>query len=260
MRAAAVVGRADPSRPGLVLGLPAPGQPAPGRDRRRPGLRRRSPPPRTPPSVLHDFGARVDPEADVAHDTDAGGRAYQWSFALDLGRTRLVMLDNRCSRVLTAGHREMLPPGEWAWFLDQAHGDYDHLVIGSSLPWLLPPAHPPPRGLERAARRLRPARAAPRWRSRSAARSTWSTGRRSAARSTRWRSCSPARRAARGRARRPGRRRRRRTRPRLDQRALRRRAPLVRGPGRSAPRRARHRCTSSPARRSTTRCRPRCGR
>jgi hypothetical protein len=32
----------------------------------------------------------------------------------------------------------MLPPGEWSWFLDQAHGDYDHLVVGSSLPWLLP--------------------------------------------------------------------------------------------------------------------------
>ena len=30
--------------------------------------------------------------------------------------------------------------GEWSWFLDQAHGVYDHLVVGSSLPWLLPPA------------------------------------------------------------------------------------------------------------------------
>ena len=29
---------------------------------------------------------------------------------------------------------------EWDWFIDQAHGDYDHLVIGSSLPWLMPPA------------------------------------------------------------------------------------------------------------------------
>ncbi len=48
------------------------------------------------------------------------------------------MLDNRCSRVLDPDHRAMLPPGEWAWFLDQAHGDYDHLVVGSSLPWLLP--------------------------------------------------------------------------------------------------------------------------
>jgi PhoD-like phosphatase len=81
--------------------------------------------------LLHDFGRSVDDSAE--HD-------YQWSFALDLGRTRLVMLDNRCNRVLTPGRREMLPPREWAWFVDQAHGDYDHLVVGSSLPWLMPPA------------------------------------------------------------------------------------------------------------------------
>jgi hypothetical protein len=41
--------------------------------------------------------------------------------------------------VLEPGHRAMLPPGEWAWFAEQARGDVDHLVVGSSLPWLLPP-------------------------------------------------------------------------------------------------------------------------
>jgi hypothetical protein len=86
--------------------------------------------------LLHDFGLSVD-DPDSADNTD---RPYQWSFALDVGRTRLVMLDNRCNRVLTPGRREMLPAAEWGWFLDQAHGDYDHLVIGSSLPWLMPPA------------------------------------------------------------------------------------------------------------------------
>ncbi|GIE93669.1 alkaline phosphatase [Paractinoplanes rishiriensis] len=80
--------------------------------------------------LLHDFGRSVDNTA----------QSYQWSFSLDVGRTRLAMLDNRCNRVLTPGAREMLPPQEWAWFVDQAHGDYDHLVVGSSLPWLMPPA------------------------------------------------------------------------------------------------------------------------
>ncbi|MFG1672742.1 alkaline phosphatase D family protein [Micromonospora sp. NPDC049282] len=90
--------------------------------------------------VLHEFGERVDTEADLAHDTERWRAVqYQWSYALDLGRTRLVMLDNRSSRVLLPGHRAMLPPGEWSWFLDQAHGAYDHLVVGTSLPWLLPP-------------------------------------------------------------------------------------------------------------------------
>ncbi|MET7803223.1 alkaline phosphatase D family protein [Micromonospora chersina] len=90
--------------------------------------------------VLHEFGERVDKEADVAHDTERWRAVqYQWSYALDLGRTRLVMLDNRSSRVLDSGSRAMLPPGEWSWFLDRAHGVYDHLVVGASLPWLLPP-------------------------------------------------------------------------------------------------------------------------
>lgn len=86
--------------------------------------------------LLHDFGQSVD-RPESAENTD---RPYQWSFALDIGRTRLVMLDNRCNRVLTPGRREILPALEWSWFIDQAHGDYDHLVVGSSLPWLMPPA------------------------------------------------------------------------------------------------------------------------
>ncbi|MEU3455044.1 alkaline phosphatase D family protein [Micromonospora sp. NPDC006766] len=107
--------------------------------------------------VLHEFGERVDRAADLYDDSssarltprrdlepshDAERRRavqYQWSYALDLGRTRLVMLDNRASRVLRPGNRAMLPPDEWSWFLDRAHGDYEHLVVGASLPWLLPP-------------------------------------------------------------------------------------------------------------------------
>jgi hypothetical protein len=91
-------------------------------------------------ATLREFGARVDAESDLAHDTERWRAVqYQWSYALQVGRTRLVMLDNRCSRVLQPAQRAMLPPGEWAWFLDRVHGDYDHLVVGSSLPWLLPP-------------------------------------------------------------------------------------------------------------------------
>ncbi|MFY1690698.1 alkaline phosphatase D family protein [Plantactinospora sp. WMMB782] len=99
-------------------------------------------------SVLREFGARVDAEAS-GYDAALGegkspaeasppGR-YQWSYSLDVGRTRVVVLDNRCSRVLDRRHRAMLPPTEWSWFTDQVHGEYDHLVVGSSLPWLLPP-------------------------------------------------------------------------------------------------------------------------
>ncbi|HEY7273349.1 MAG TPA: alkaline phosphatase D family protein [Actinoplanes sp.] len=86
--------------------------------------------------LLRDFGRSVDEPESATNEV----KPYQWSFALDFGRTRIIMLDNRCSRVLTPGRREMLPAAEWNWFVDQAHGDYDHLVVGSSLPWLMPPA------------------------------------------------------------------------------------------------------------------------
>ncbi|MDQ7910906.1 alkaline phosphatase D family protein [Phytohabitans sp. ZYX-F-186] len=93
----------------------------------------------SPPSPVRRLaGSPNDEQGPERHEAD-GAPGYQWSYALDLGRTRLVVLDNRCSRVLDPGHRAMLPPGEWAWFAGLARGDFDHLVVGSSLPWLLPP-------------------------------------------------------------------------------------------------------------------------
>lgn len=81
--------------------------------------------------ILADFGAAADRER-------AG---YRWSYAFDVGRTRIVVLDNRAGRELRPGQRAMLPDAEWNWLVDTVRGDgYDHLVIGSSLPWLLPPA------------------------------------------------------------------------------------------------------------------------
>jgi len=77
----------------------------------------------------------ADGEVDAPEDT---GRGYRWSFSFDIGRTRIAVLDNRGARVLTAGARAMLSPPEWSWFADLATGDYDHLVIGASLPWLMP--------------------------------------------------------------------------------------------------------------------------
>ncbi len=80
--------------------------------------------------VLNDFGARAD--------RDPG--EYRWSYALDVGRTRVVVVDNRAARQLTPGRRAMLLPDQWAWLEQQVEGDFDHLLIGSSLPWLMPPA------------------------------------------------------------------------------------------------------------------------
>ncbi|BCB87579.1 hypothetical protein Psuf_048920 [Phytohabitans suffuscus] len=148
--------------------------------------------------VLREFGTAVGgpPSAvpgiagDGRHPEGDGTPVYQWSYALDLGRTRVVVLDNRCSRVLDPDHRAMLPPDEWAWFAEQARGDFDHLVVGSSLPWLLPPGiHHLEAWNERLAGSDRPGW--PPSPSGSAGRSTWSTGRRSSAPSTRSPRSSP---------------------------------------------------------------------
>jgi hypothetical protein len=81
-------------------------------------------------AALDEFGTRADRDR----------AAYRWSYAVDIDRTRLLVLDNRAARELEQGKRAMLPESQWAWFTKQLPGDYDHLLIGSSLPWLLPPA------------------------------------------------------------------------------------------------------------------------
>jgi hypothetical protein len=84
--------------------------------------------------MLHEFAGRADAAVD---DPDAAD-PYRWSYAFDLGRTRVVMLDNRGARVLDAERRSMLAPREWAWFRAAVAGEYDHLLVGCSLPWLMP--------------------------------------------------------------------------------------------------------------------------
>ncbi|MEC4016214.1 DUF7800 domain-containing protein [Streptomyces sp. H27-D2] len=75
--------------------------------------------------------------------SDSDPACARWSYRRDFGRVRLVMVDTRAARVLEEGDRSMLDDGEMEWVRDQLltdHGGYDHLLIGTSLPWLLPPA------------------------------------------------------------------------------------------------------------------------
>jgi hypothetical protein len=68
-------------------------------------------------------------------DRDTGGS--RWSYCRDLGNTRLVVVDSRAGRVLEEGNRSMLDPKEWAWVEEHATGGFDHLLVATSLPWLL---------------------------------------------------------------------------------------------------------------------------
>ncbi|MEU9792680.1 alkaline phosphatase D family protein [Streptomyces sparsogenes] len=89
---------------------------------------------------LREFAARADADPTYA----------RWSYRRDFGRVRLLMVDTRAARVLAEGERAMVAEPELAWLREQAldgadgyatdgrAGPYDHLLIGTSLPWLLP--------------------------------------------------------------------------------------------------------------------------
>jgi hypothetical protein len=79
--------------------------------------------------TLREFAYRADREAG----------ASRWSFYRDFGKVRLIVMDTRAGRVLKEEHRSMLDAEEWAWIEDKASGDFDHLLLGTSLPFLLAP-------------------------------------------------------------------------------------------------------------------------
>ncbi|MFD9187986.1 alkaline phosphatase D family protein [Streptomyces phaeochromogenes] len=81
--------------------------------------------------ALRAFAARADNDP----------ASVRWSYRRDFGRTRLLMVDSRAARVLDEKNRSMLDPAQEAWLREQVleePGSYDHLLIGTSLPWLLP--------------------------------------------------------------------------------------------------------------------------
>ena len=79
--------------------------------------------------VLREFAYKADREV-------AGTR---WSFHRDFGRVRVIIVDSRAGRVLDEEHRSMVDDEEWTWIEDKATGDFDHLLFGTSLPFLLAP-------------------------------------------------------------------------------------------------------------------------
>ncbi|WP_326677040.1 alkaline phosphatase D family protein [Streptomyces sp. NBC_01237] len=84
----------------------------------------------------------TEPLRLFAARTDADPALTRWSYRRVFGRVRLLMVDTRAARVLDERQRAMLDADEARWLREEAladPGSYDHLLIGSSLPWLLPP-------------------------------------------------------------------------------------------------------------------------
>ncbi|KRF32359.1 alkaline phosphatase D family protein [Nocardioides sp. Soil805] len=78
--------------------------------------------------VLDAFADRVDQQPTT----------YRWSYARDFDdQARLVVVDSRAARVLDPDERALLDPDELAWLDEHLRGDVDHLLIGTSLPFML---------------------------------------------------------------------------------------------------------------------------
>jgi PhoD-like phosphatase len=71
-----------------------------------------------------------------AHTTGSGTR---WSFCRDLDGTRVIFVDSRAGRVLEPGERSIVDDDEWDWVLEHAQGDFDHIVLATTVPFLLSP-------------------------------------------------------------------------------------------------------------------------
>ncbi|WP_300018565.1 alkaline phosphatase D family protein [Pseudonocardia sp.] len=80
--------------------------------------------------------------ADRADAETDGAKGVRFSFRWDLGRSRFVMMDCRNGRILDDGQHLMLGDPEFDWIEAAVHapGEVDHLVLGTSLPWLMPHA------------------------------------------------------------------------------------------------------------------------
>jgi hypothetical protein len=77
--------------------------------------------------ILREFAYKADRETDGA----------RWSYCRDVGDTRVVVIDSRAGRVLSEGERSMVDDDEWDWISEHATGGHDHLLIATSVPWVM---------------------------------------------------------------------------------------------------------------------------
>jgi hypothetical protein len=96
--------------------------------------------------LQHAADSGADDELDLTDDLEAmiervyaEPETFRWSHARDFGDVRLVVVDSRAARVLEPDRRELLDVTERTWLDDQLRGDVRHLLIGTSLPFLMPP-------------------------------------------------------------------------------------------------------------------------
>jgi hypothetical protein len=96
--------------------------------------------------AIEDDDERTRYLDDVAWRADVDAASIRFSYYRDLGgpgrRVRLIAIDSRCSRQLDPDDRRMVDADEWAWVRNHVidrDRPYDHLVLASTLPWLMLP-------------------------------------------------------------------------------------------------------------------------
>ena len=78
-------------------------------------------------SILRAFALQEDETTD----------ARRWSYCRDFGRTRIITIDCRAGRILVDGHRQMIDDEEWEWLHGRTRGDFDHIILAMSDPFLM---------------------------------------------------------------------------------------------------------------------------
>lgn len=78
--------------------------------------------------AVDEFAARVD----------ADPTTYRFSYTRDFDDVRLIVVDSRAARDLTPEARGLVDPPELEWFDGQLQGGFRHVLVATSLPFLLP--------------------------------------------------------------------------------------------------------------------------
>lgn len=81
---------------------------------------------------------------NVALEADRNPASIRWSYRRKWHTVRLLMIDTRAARSLTEGARAMVDDDEFAWvdqmLIEAGTDKIEHVLVGSSIPWLMPPA------------------------------------------------------------------------------------------------------------------------
>lgn len=75
-----------------------------------------------------------------ARSIEATASGTRWSFCRDVDGVRAIFMDSRAARVLTRERRSIFDDEVWGWIESHASGDFDHLLIATTVPYLLSPA------------------------------------------------------------------------------------------------------------------------